>query len=222
MNNQMRMTSNNLEVLKYIAVVLMFLDHFAAFYTEYFFLRHLGRLVYPIFAFIMVYNYIYNTYNKEKYIQRVLVWGILAQGICHYALLNTGPLYLNILFTLGLGLSLIHSIETKDKTILILSTIALVFLSKWIMYGFVGVFLMPVIYITLKYQLKTGYLVQGVMLLFLNSIHFLFSTIFVLPFIWIISKINFPEIKRIKGFYFYLFYPLHLLILKFIYDFTSL
>ena len=70
----MVLSSGQQEFLKYIAIFLMVLDHIANVYSEYYYFKYIGRVVYPIFAFIMIYNYINNTSNKENYIKRVLIW----------------------------------------------------------------------------------------------------------------------------------------------------
>ena len=68
----MLLTSSQQELLKYFAILFMVIDHIGfKFYPEHIEFRYIGRLAYPTFAFLIIYNYIYNTSNKKKYLYRI-------------------------------------------------------------------------------------------------------------------------------------------------------
>jgi hypothetical protein len=92
-----------LDVLKLVAVVTMFIDHLNTIClgTRFWELRALGRLAFPLFAFILAYNFVRHTHSPARYLARLFAWGVISQVIFWYAL---SPEMLNIFFTLGAGL----------------------------------------------------------------------------------------------------------------------
>ncbi len=69
--------------LKIIALVTMLLDHCGAlyegwFYKEWFNLREIGRISFPLFTFCMI-NSWGKTGNKEKYLQRIMFSALVSQ-----------------------------------------------------------------------------------------------------------------------------------------------
>ena len=98
------MKNSQIEILKYIALFLMVFDHYAALNLaeEY---RIIGRIVFPIFAFILVYNYIYNTSNKKNYIFRLFLFTLISQPF-YYLVFEVNTI--NIFGTLTLGLLILY------------------------------------------------------------------------------------------------------------------
>ena len=70
---EVKFSSSQQELLKWLAIVLMVLDHMGFFLEQYAWLRYVGRVVYPLFAFLVAYNYLYNTRNKEHYLNHLFV-----------------------------------------------------------------------------------------------------------------------------------------------------
>lgn len=87
----------------------MLLDHAGVLiFPEITWLRYIGRLAMPIFAFFIAEG-CRHTKNKIKYFLQVLVLGVLCQAIyIVYDLINGGisQIYLNVLFTLALAIPL--------------------------------------------------------------------------------------------------------------------
>jgi hypothetical protein len=190
----------------------MVLDHIANVYSEYYYFKYIGRVVYPVFAFIMIYNYINNTSNKENYIKRVLIWALISQPIYYYAFYDYfGQFELNILFTMFFGLLLIYFIEKKQHLILFIYMLIITPISMFTSYSILGILLLPAIY----FSFTNKYILFGLLyiLLFLNGIDYAIYTLLCIPIVYIIANIKF-NIKRTKGLYFYIFYPLHILIIK--------
>ena len=98
----------NGNVLKIIAVVSMLFDHIGAyFFPEILAFRIIGRLAFPIFAFMIAEGARY-TKNKIKYISTVAAFGVGYQIIL-YILFRS--LRLNILLTFTLALAAIYALD---------------------------------------------------------------------------------------------------------------
>jgi len=66
-------------VLQLLAMVFMLCDHLCAtIMSEYIWLHWIGRLAYPIFAFMLVEGY-FHTSNFKKYAKRIFLFAILAE-----------------------------------------------------------------------------------------------------------------------------------------------
>lgn len=99
--------------LHVIAMLLMLCDHlWATVLSQYEWLTCVGRIAYPIFAFMLVEGY-FHTHNLKKYLGRLLFWAVLSE-IPFNLMYGGSPLYpyhQNVLWTLLLGLLLITGIE---------------------------------------------------------------------------------------------------------------
>lgn len=88
--------------LKVIACISMLIDHIGyILLPEYFFLRYIGRLAMPIFAFFIGEGCLY-TRDRKKYFFRIFSLGLVCQFfyVLEYFIFKTGdPFYFNILLT---------------------------------------------------------------------------------------------------------------------------
>lgn len=140
------LNSSKQELLKYIALLLMTTDHAGGILYGHYEGLHLstmlGRLVFPIFAYLAIYNYLYHTRDKKRYVKRLLAFALISQVPYHFAFYEIhGRFTLNVLFTLGFGLWYIYLSEEKlsrikskiDKIVFgfILSFAALVVIGMW-------------------------------------------------------------------------------------------
>lgn len=199
--------------LKIIAIISMVIDHAGSvFFPSSLLMRSIGRIAFPLFTYSIMIGYFY-TKNINKYIIRLLVVGIISQPI--YMLLfniNTP----NIMFTLVVEILLYHALDNKKwwyLPFLVIIPFALKF-----DYALIYLFLVPMFY----------YFRNNKFLLFLSYTAFYFNyaidteiyfnnipscltacSIFALPFILINTDIK----LKINKYFFYIFYPLHLLIL---------
>ena len=116
--------------LHIIAMLLMLCDHlWATVLPQYDWLTWVGRIAYPIFAFLLVEGY-FHTHNLKKYMGRLLFWAILSE--LPFNLMYGGgtfyPFHQNVLWTFLLGLFCIFVVEkTRQKEKPLLTIIVFLF-----------------------------------------------------------------------------------------------
>ena len=103
--------------LHIIAMLLMLCDHlWATVLFRYDWLTWVGRIAYPIFAFLLVEGY-FHTHSLKKYLGRLLFWAVLSE--VPFNLMYGGsliyPFHQNVLWTFLLGLLCITVIEKSRK-----------------------------------------------------------------------------------------------------------
>lgn len=214
--------------LKLIACFTMVLDHikYAIPETNGFITTYLGRLSYPLFAFLITEGYVH-TKDLKRYYKRLLIFAIISQlPFMLFRTLVGEYLMLNILFTLLLGLISITIFDkVKKKWISIPLCLLVIFLGKLLNvdYDWYGVTTVFVIYLFrqrkilqfIGFSLLTfiHYYTKG---LFYNvSTHILLSYSFTISSIFLIWLYNGKLGKKVKYFY-YWFYPIHMLIVYFL------
>ena len=100
--------------LKMIAIITMLIDHTGAMlFPQHLFLRIIGRIAFPIFAFMIVEGYTH-TRNVYKYMGRLAIFAVISE--IPYNMLSSFRWIVwsnrNIFFTLLIGLITIHLIHT--------------------------------------------------------------------------------------------------------------
>lgn len=108
------------DALKLIALMAMFIDHLGMlFYPEYTWLRTIGRVAFPIFAYQLALGFVY-TRSRRDYALRLLVFALIAQ--LPYSFFNRSLLFypygLNIIFTLFYAFMLLNVIVYIQQTLL--------------------------------------------------------------------------------------------------------
>ena len=228
--------------LHIIAMLLMLCDHlWATILFQYDWLTWVGRLAYPIFAFMLVEGY-FHTHNLKKYMGRLLFWAILSE--IPFNLMYGGgliyPFHQNVLWTFILGLLCITAIEkTRNKgkpllTIIVFLLLAAVgyllgFIAMVDYFGY-GVLMILVFYL-FRGRKWWCFLGQFVGLFLINvmligglsvPVQILGHEIFIvqqsmaclaLVPIWLYTGKQGPHNKIIQT-CFYAFYPVHILILS--------
>ncbi|MBD9099179.1 hypothetical protein EGP98_06280 [bacterium] len=209
--------------LKILAIITMTIDHIGAIiYPNIDAFRIIGRISFPIFCFLLVEGF-KHTHNRFRYFIRLLLFAIITQPIYDYAFNNHE---LNILFTFSLSFLLLSSIEFIKKIINKYNKGIENYLYKTISY-----LLIYIIFLILSIILNVDYQALGIslVLIFYLSPNILLSLLLYLTIaitlnvnnIQLYSLIAFIFIyfyngkkgKNIK-YFFYLYYPLHLLLLK--------
>ena len=212
-------------VLKIIAVFFMVVDHvkyaFPTCYNE--FTLYFGRIAFPLFAFCAVQSYIH-TSNLKNYLNRLLIAGIVSEipFLLFCSLPTLKVVGLDIQFTLFMGILAIilyDNLEDKRKSLFLVLIIAILSEIIKVDYGLYGALLVFSFYIFKDSKWKT-LLSSGLVVclhylyrfVFLNSSEYTVKN-------WICSLIPLFIILLYNGkkghsmkWFFYIFYPLHLLI----------
>ena len=198
--------------LKWIAVITMVIDHIGAvLFPGELILRIIGRLSFPIFCFLLTEGFCH-THNRKAYMQRLGVFALVSE--IPYDLTFHGRLLelerQNIFFTLLVGVILLHLLESGGQWLL---QAAKVLFMMWIAevfkvdYGYEGILLIGIFYLLREHLwLKAA---GGVLWNFLweNRLQ-AFGGFAVLP----ILLYNGERGRKMK-YFFYVFYPAHLLAL---------
>lgn len=209
--------------LKILAIITMTIDHIGAImYPNIDIFRIIGRVSFPIFAFLLVEGF-NHTSNKLKYFLRLLLFAVITQPLYDYAFNNHE---LNILFTFSLSFLLLSSIEFIKKIINKYSKGIENYLYKTVFYS-----LIYILFVLFSLILNVDYQALGVSLVFifyLSSNIYLSFLLYLLAVIFLAtnniqfySLLSFIFINLYNGekgnstkYFFYLYYPLHLLVLK--------
>lgn len=235
----------NSNVLKIIAMILMLLDHlWATFVPDNQWMTLVGRMVFPIFAFLIVEGY-FHTSDYKKYIKRLLIFGLISE--IPFNLIYAGslifPFHQNVMFTLALGLLIISEIDKiksnkdikiKVKSIFKILLFLLISIIGFVDYGITGVLTILVFYLFRDFKffwigqfisLVLLYIVffkgQSIIINIFNYEYFLpiqAAGILSLLFIWLYNGKRGKDSKLIK-YSFYCFYPVHMLLIYLIYYF---
>lgn len=223
-------------VLKIVASLTMLIDHIAALLISIFplyrIMRGIGRLSFPIYAFLIVEGF-FHTSNRKKYAIRLALFAAISE-VPYDIAFHREFIYMgkqNIFFTLLLGLLAIWGLNSIEKgwikyprhmlvrigylnlqNILRICIILGSCFVGWIIkcsYMYAGVFIIICFYVFYK-----SHVWKAVANAFFNIIMFggvqVFGTLSVIPIAFYNGK---SGCKKYKWF-FYVFYPAHLLLLS--------
>lgn len=203
--------------LKILALLTMLIDHIGfAFYPDNIVLRIIGRTSFILYAFLLVEGFMF-TSNVNKYILRLLAFGLLSE--VPYDLLFTNGLGVekqNVFFTLALAIHGLNSLKSfvhnHFSTLFVVSIHCLIAELLRLDYGSYGILVMFAFYFFRESYQKKIVAVEGLSVLFsvlLNSVIQIFAFLAFIP----IFYYNGAKGKYINKYLFYLFYPVHLLII---------
>jgi hypothetical protein len=211
------------EALKIVAIITMVIDHVGRIlYPDLLFLQIIGRLSFPLFAYLIVLG-VESTKRPWKYMITLLTFAIVAQ-VPYFLAFGIQPFErLNILFSLSLCAATIYFYIKRSALALIpllLSFIPITEGSYYVVLTAVGMKL-------LKDTPKLGLLaliVLNLQFIFIPEIETQIQALALLavPLIllhtnnWLRKEILIPEKSlaySIRKYFFYVFYPLHLALL---------
>ena len=207
--------------LKILAVVTMLIDHIGAIlFPSVLLFRIIGRLSFPLFCFLISEGLLY-TANLKGYLERLFFFALISE--VPYDLAFHGTVYYpqsqNVFFTLFLGLaaiSFLHSyLVSRPASALVLALVCVLFAEALHTdYGWFGVMLIIIFYCFKNFRTKgvlifavfnTGYgLLTGTVKLYAALAGF--------P----IFLYNGKKGRLNWKYFFYAFYPVHLLLLYFV------
>lgn len=207
--------------LKILAIVTMLIDHTGAIlFPHILIFRMIGRLSFPIFAYLISEGLLH-TSNVKKYMLRLLLFALISevpfdlafQGAIYY------PQKQNIFFTLFLGLAAIAFLReyfTKNSVMAVAFAVAMAFFAEILHtdYGWFGVAVVILFYIYKNN--RVGCVIAFVLLVAVYSLSYS-----LLEFFSVLSIVPILLYSGQKGrwswkYFFYAFYPVHLLLLYFL------
>ena len=218
--------------MKAIAVITMFIDHFAMIvlphvqsameplffvgqkaYSLYTILRLIGRIAFPLYGFLLAEGYTH-TRSKKNYGSSLLIFAVVSE--IPWNLAHSGSFLFskqNVFFTLFLGFLGIHVISTfveeKKEYVKAGLFLMLLFAVSYLLradYGYVGFAAILFIYVMRRHKLFRTVIGPA---LYADPIAVLFGFIFMDLYN---GKRGFIKGKVLK-YAFYAFYPVHLLAL---------
>ncbi len=207
--------------IKIIACIAMLADHIGIlFFPETLLWRVIGRLSFPLFAFLIAEGS-RRTGNIREYLFRLLGLAVISQ--VPYLLFDyaTGSILdnLNIFFTLSAGLIAILLWNRLSSVRAILSIALLGTLSEFLSldYGAYGVLTVLLSYLALNHR------TWGIVSLFIlpqltTTFHFILGTLSIQAFasmsVPLVASYNGERGPKLPRLFFYAFYPTHLLVLS--------
>ena len=214
--------------LHILAMLLMLCDHLQlTLLPELPILRCVGRLAFPLFAFMAVEGYL-RTRNLKNYLLRLLMLGVISE--IPFDLLVSGsvfyPVHQNVIWTIVLGLCCIWAFENiaADRQRLLSAVVIIASLGAAIIanvdYSSAGVLTLFAFYAfrgsTVRCRLLQLLSLGIINLMLLGGVELTFPyqalAVLSLPIIWLYDGSQGPHDGFIKAAN-YLFYPAHMLIL---------
>ena len=191
-------------------------------YILYMIMRGIGRFAFPAFGFLLVEGFCH-TRSKARYLRNMLLFMVISE--IPFDLVISGEWWdtaqQNVFFTLGFGLIAIWIVDTLHKQMMINSQYEVVYgiislaavtgiacCAEWLHtdYGWLGVTAIFLLYLLRKTPVW-GILAAGILLSMVDWLE-----ICCLSLIPVVACYN-GERGRQPKYFFYVFYPLHLLIL---------
>lgn len=206
--------------LKIIALVSMLIDHIGAvLFPQWIVLRIIGRLAFPIYAFLLVEGY-FHTKDRIKYIKRLGIFALISE--VPFDLAFQGQIltfdHQNVFFTLAFGLLVLYFLDkAREKDFVLNGAIAfgIVFLSIIMRtdYSAFGIAMVLFFYSYRSSRLQAVAFVGGINVLFgllqLPRPLQMAAAFAGIP-IYLYNGEKGPSINK---YIFYAFYPVHLLVL---------
>lgn len=198
--------------LKIFAIIIMTIDHAGyILFPQYFVMRKIGRLAFPIFAFLIVEGMVY-TRDAKKYLMRLGAFALISEIPFDYAF-HSSYWYIdsqNVFFTLFIGAACIYILQHEANVYLRMGgVLVLGYLAEFLCtdYGMLGVYMILALFV-----IRGNLLYVLAVLVVFNVL--LFDGIQEYA-IWAIIPIALYNGTKGKGnqAFCYVYYPMHLLIL---------
>lgn len=208
--------------LKVIAMISMVIDHIALYLMEhgtvlYETMRCIGRIAFPVFAFLIAEGFIH-TKSRYRYFFTLLDFAVISE--IPWYMLNGADGTHNVMFTLALGVATLMVLENLLQRSMVLGflfTVSMAGLASWlgVDYEWRGILVIVISYLYNTYAHFFPYS-RGMQFFctFTLTMHYgVIGAVMACMFLYLYNgKRGF--IKAHKGKYvFYMFYPIHLLII---------
>lgn len=222
---QLRLSNNQLKI---IAMITMAMDHIGvSLFPQVLWLRIIGRLAMPIYAY-MIAEGCRHTRSQGRYLATLALMGIACQLVYFFAM---GSLYMSILITFSLSIVLcilLHQATVKKTVVswicVALAVAAVFFLCEilprllpgtdyGIDYGFFGVLLPVLIFLGKDKFSRLNAAFIGLCCISLQHDATQWFSLLALP---LLALYNGQRGKWKMKWFFYFFYPVHLVLIHFI------
>lgn len=216
MNKRKFFTGNQLKI---IAAIAMVIDHIGAYlFPHLIILRIIGRLAYPIFAYMIAEGF-EHTKNRKKYLLRMVVMAMLLQ-LGYAAVMKSAYQCIFVTFSMSIALCMVadNAIKRNNPLNFTLSVVGVWIVTSvlpdvlyktgfWIDYGFFGVMLPVVVFMV---KPKPGKIIAFVVMLCLLWADCGGIQGYALASVPLVALYNGARGRlKIKNF-FYIFYPAHI------------
>lgn len=222
--------------LKIIMAFLMLLDHIAQFLPNIpIWFHYLGRIVAPIFFFILVEGFIH-TKNRQNYMKRLYLWGFImyvGSRLLEIVLPYEKMIPNNIFLSMATSFTLLYIIdirkrvdEQKDRSRLTMYAIVIGFLSLFTEASFLGIGLVLIFYYFREKKLSFSISYIILSSIFISG-DFSYESLFLINYQWMMV-FSLPFMLMYNGkrgrslkYFFYVFYPVHIWALYIIGNYLS-
>lgn len=206
--------------IKIIAVLSMLCDHIACVFFDapqylvlYQIMRAVGRISFILFCFVLVQGFL-STRDLKKYILRLFIFALISEIPFDLAFYGTA-FYIgqqNVLFTFLIGMFVLMGVKKYETSIwrecvfIILGCVA-----AWLLqsdYTYMGILIIVLFYLFRRD--KKAQILGAVFLIILDGGMEMFA-LFALPFCY--YYLPQKKEKSLPKYFFYIFYPAHLLVL---------
>ena len=204
--------------LKLIALVTMLIDHIGvALFPNILILRYIGRISFPIFAFLIVEGF-EHTSNFRKYITRIIAFAFISE--IPFNLLVSGSLidfeHQNVFFTFTIGLGMLYFVEKNAVFVLNNAFLVMGILFSVILrtdYSIYGIGLIYIFYV-FKYNKTIMFGLSTAISLISGGVQS-FAGLATVPLIFYNGERGKGILwdNKYSKYVFYIFYPLHMLVL---------
>jgi len=203
-------------LLKIIASVSMLVDHTGVIFNTPDYFRSIGRIAFPIYAYMIAQGCLY-TKDINKYLLRLLAFALISEIPFSFAYFQGHPHYVNIFYTLFLGVAcvvLYEKLKTKiNRFFAVLPALPLLYIAETagLDYGRIGVGLIFALYLANPESRagRTIVLTIGMLMLYRRNMERL---MFAMVSVLLIFLYNGKQGHKAKW-AFYVFYPAHITIL---------
>ena len=204
------------ELLKWIAIITMTVDHVGAvLYPEFEILRWIGRISFPLFAYLLILG-MENTRNVNNYFIRLFIFALISQ-VPFFLATGTEPFeHLNIFFTLSFGLLFVYFFKKSSMLAFVPLVVSFIVPFDYGVYGIAMIGCMYILYENMKFGVVSLVILNALFLVPWNT---QFLSLFALPFILFHKNGSLTtssestkafKVPLWRKYFFYVYYPLHL------------
>jgi len=185
-------------------------------------LRWIGRIAMPLFCFLIAFGAT-KTRDITKYFLRLFAFAIVVQ--IPFNIFEYGTVFAfynwNIFFTLSVGVLCIMLIKKFIPVVAVMYVVCVLVVASILPmdYGMAGVLLIVLFYLALSHSLLAlkitatlSVIIFNILLIYLGSATFQWFSLLAVPFIILFSPQKL-KISKIEKWSFYIYYPLHFIII---------